>query len=191
LPESLRAKAAHIAEDRRSDWLQLQWASTEVTRLIGDAMRTGELQIWVAPTDGDERPVAPSAMIEIDEATIAAGCYLPMHDCNSWLTGRPLFVKKSDWVQFATSVETAMTLGAEACSGSSSGVITSTVSAEKECQEWLKTEFTADPDKKRRKPDFQSAALTKFGPRLSVRGFQRAWDAVAPQAGRSKPGRKS
>jgi hypothetical protein len=69
--------------------------------------------------------------------------------------------------------------------------ITSTAGAESECRDWLVSEFAADPHKQRKKSDFQAAALAKFPERLSVRGFIRAWDAVAPQAGRSKPGRRS
>lgn len=187
----LRAKAARIPENRRSDWLQLQWASQRVDHLISNAVRTGELPIWVAPTEGGERVVAPSAMIEVDEATIAAGCYLPTHDSNSWLAGRPLFVKKDDWVNFADSIDRDMTQVIEACPASSGGNVTPTAGAEKECQEWLKNRFADDPKNKRSKSQFQSDALATFGPRLSVRGFLRAWDAVAPQAGRSKPGRKS
>lgn len=70
-------------------------------------------------------------------------------------------------------------------------VTISTAGAEAECRDWLTSEFASDPDKKRKKADFQSAALTRFSGRLSARGFIRAWDAVAPEAGRSKPGRKS
>lgn len=191
LPIRLRAEAARIAENRRSDWLQLQWASQRVDHLISNAIRTGELPIWVAPTEGDERPVAPSAMIEVDEATIAAGCYLPIHDSNSWLAGRPLFVKKDDWVNFVASKDRDMTQPIEASSANSGGLVTSTAGAEKECQEWLKNGFADDHKNRRSKSQFQSGAQAIFGPRLSVRGFLRAWDAVAPQAGRSKPGRKS
>ena len=70
-------------------------------------------------------------------------------------------------------------------------MVASTAGAENECRDWLGREFAADPDKQRTKADFQAAALGKFPGRLSVRGFIRAWDAVAPQSGRSKPGRKS
>jgi len=68
---------------------------------------------------------------------------------------------------------------------------TSTARAENECREWLSGEFAADPGKQRTKTEFKSAALARFSGRLSERGFIRAWDAVAPHAGRSKPGRKS
>lgn len=72
-----------------------------------------------------------------------------------------------------------------------SDITTSTAGAEKECRDWLAGEFVRDPGKQRPKADFQSAALARFSGRLSARGFKRAWDAVAPDAGRSKPGRKS
>lgn len=70
-------------------------------------------------------------------------------------------------------------------------VTTSTAGAENECRDWLAGEFASDPGKQRTKADFQSAALARFSGRLSARGFIRAWDAVAADAGRSKPGRKS
>ncbi len=73
----------------------------------------------------------------------------------------------------------------------SAKAVTSKVKAENECQNWLATEFAADAEMRRTKADFQRSALEKFQGRLSVRGFLRAWYAVAPQAGRSKPGRKS
>jgi len=69
--------------------------------------------------------------------------------------------------------------------------VTSTARAENECRDWLAKEFAADPDRLRKKADFQAAALAEFSGRLSVRGFIRAWDALASQSGRSKPGRKS
>lgn len=69
--------------------------------------------------------------------------------------------------------------------------ISSTAGAESDCREWLIAAFGADPENKRAKSQFQADALSKFAGRLSRRGFLRAWDAVAPKAGRSKPGRKS
>ena len=72
-----------------------------------------------------------------------------------------------------------------------SDVTTSTAGAETECREWLAGEFVRDTSKQRTRADFQLAALKRFSGRLSARGFKRAWDAVAPDAGRSKPGRKS
>jgi len=67
---------------------------------------------------------------------------------------------------------------------------TSTAKAESDCKRWLQGEFARDPDMQRTKPEFQAAALARFS-NLSARGFIRAWDAVASDAGRSKPGRKS
>ena len=67
----------------------------------------------------------------------------------------------------------------------------STARAERECRDWLIEAFTADLERKRAKREFQAEALEKFGSRLTRRGFLRAWAAVAPDAGRSKPGRKS
>jgi|JI81BgreenRNA_FD_contig_31_7482601_length_1355_multi_5_in_0_out_0_1 hypothetical protein len=106
LPQHLQDKAARIGKDRRADWLQLQWASQEVTQAIANAMRTGELPIWVAPMGESERLVAPGALVEVDESTIVAGVYCPPND-RGWLYGRPLFVKRDDWVKFAARVDSA------------------------------------------------------------------------------------
>lgn len=73
----------------------------------------------------------------------------------------------------------------------SAEIASSTAGAEKECRDWLIQEFAADPGERRAKLEFQAQALATFGSRLSKRGFLRAWNAVAPDAGRSKPGRKS
>lgn len=90
-----------------------------------------------------------------------------------------------------SSAEVIAAFPHEVPSGQSAITFTSTALAENECRDWLAEEFAADPDRRRTKPDFQSAALARFSGRLSKRGFIRAWDAVASDAGRSKPGRKS
>ncbi len=108
LPPLLVEFSQSIPEDQRSDWLQRQTASEEVTRLISYAMRSGELPIWIAPKDGPERLVAPSAMLEVDHATVVSGCYRPPND-QGWLYGRPLFVKRSDWSAFVENVAAAKT----------------------------------------------------------------------------------
>jgi len=105
-PQHLQDKAARIGEDRHADWLQVQWASEEVSQTIANAMRTGELPIWVAPMEESERLVAPSALVEVDEATVVAGVYCPPND-RGWLYGRPLFVKRDDWVKFAAGFDSA------------------------------------------------------------------------------------
>lgn len=68
---------------------------------------------------------------------------------------------------------------------------TSTAGAEAQCRQWLLAAFSADEEYKKTKEAFQSEALEEFSGRLSVRGFLRVWDSIAPSAGRSKPGRKS
>lgn len=67
----------------------------------------------------------------------------------------------------------------------------SKAAAEVECTEWLQAAFAIDPEMKMSKTVFQREALRRFEGRLSVRGFLRVWDAIATEAGRSKPGRKS
>ncbi|WP_408590046.1 hypothetical protein [Novosphingobium sp.] len=92
-------------------------------------------------------------------------------------------------------VEVAMEgLGALLESGRITGVPGgghSTRKGEKDCVDWLAAAFEADPQHKRTKDSFRQEALVRFHRRLSNRGFIRAWDAVAPNAGRSLPGRKS
>jgi hypothetical protein len=66
-----------------------------------------------------------------------------------------------------------------------------TAKAEQECRTWLSIKFIDDPNKKRTKASFKEEALAHFNGRLSARSFLRAWDAVADEAGRKKPGRKS
>lgn len=73
----------------------------------------------------------------------------------------------------------------------STAATSSKARAERQCQDWLTRQFSADPERQRTKTDFKKAALEEFGPRLSGWGFIRAWNAVAPQSGRSRPGRKS
>ncbi len=67
----------------------------------------------------------------------------------------------------------------------------STAKAERECEAWLRQQFAADPEKLRAKASFQADALEYFGERLSQAGFQRVWAKVAPEEGRTAPGRKS
>jgi hypothetical protein len=103
-PPALLALAQRVPDDQRSDWLRRQAHLKEVDRIISDAMRSGELHIWVAPVGGPEQRVAPGAMLEVDQATIQSGCYRPPND-RGWLFGRPLFVKWDDWVRFKGKVQ--------------------------------------------------------------------------------------
>lgn len=104
LPPRMNEFAERIPEDQRADWLRRQAALEEVDRLIAHAMRSGSLPIWVAPIGEPERLVAPSAMVEVDHATVVSGCYRPPND-RGWLYGRPLFVKRYDWEQFVEHVQ--------------------------------------------------------------------------------------
>lgn len=103
-PARMMELAQAIPEDQRTDWLRRQANLDEVDRLISCAMRSGELPIWVAPIGEPERLVASSTMLEVDRATIVSGCYRPPND-RGWLYGRPLFVKRDDWVSFVASVD--------------------------------------------------------------------------------------
>ena len=63
-------------------------------------------------------------------------------------------------------------------------------SALKECEAWLRAEF-ADPNKAVwTKPRFREAAQSRWGERLSQRGFDKAWTNPAAEFGRDKGGPK-
>lgn len=67
----------------------------------------------------------------------------------------------------------------------------STAAGEQECREWLAKQFAADPDRRRSKKDFRTAALAAFPGRLSERGFNlRVWPELARQHGRDGAGAK-
>ena len=115
LPPRMVDFAQSIPEDQRADWLRRQANIEEADRHIANAMRSGELPIWVAPIGEPERLVAPGAIVEVDHATVVSGVYRPPND-RGWLYGRPLFVKKGDWVRFTSKIESTRTVGQESAS---------------------------------------------------------------------------
>ena len=110
LPPRMVEFAQSIPEDQRVDWLRRQANIEEADRQISKAMRSGDLPIWVAPIGERERLVAPGAMVEVDHATVVSGVYRPPNDRRCWLFGRPLFVKKDDWVRFIAKIESTRTV---------------------------------------------------------------------------------
>ena len=104
LPPCMVEFAQSVPEDQRADWLRRQANIEEADRHIAKAMRSGELPIWVAPIGEPERLVASDAIVEVDHATVVSGVYRPPND-RGWLYGRPLFVKKDDWVRFVANIE--------------------------------------------------------------------------------------
>ena len=166
--------------------MRSQMQKEDAERMMIGAVKSGQLPLWIAPVEGPiaERQVAANGLIEFGRESLIAGCYRPYNDTNSLVYGYPLFVKRCDWERFIAELGPAGEFASVAA-------VTSTAAAENECRDWLAGEFARDPGKQRTKADFQSAALARFSGRLSARGFIRAWDAVAPDAGRSKPGRKS
>lgn len=106
LPPRMIEFAQSVPEDQRADWLRRQANLEEADRHISNAMRSGELPIWVAPIGEPERLVAPGAMVEVDHATVVSGVYRPPND-RGWLYGRPLFVKCDDWSEFAARIDSA------------------------------------------------------------------------------------
>lgn len=103
IPVDLAKAAERHDSKERAVWLKVQLACLETTHRISRAMRTGELPIWIAPWNEPECLVAPSALLDVDDATVVSGCYIPGHDRGK-LYGRPLFVKKEDWRRFIASV---------------------------------------------------------------------------------------
>lgn len=178
-------RAAYPAEQWESAMRSLMQEEDAERMMIG-AVKCGQLPLWIAPVEGPiaERQVSANGLIEFDRESLIAGCYRPHNDTENLVYGYPLFVKRQVWESFVAGLE-------QEDQPSAAATATSTAKAESECRKWLIVEFTADSDKQRTKADFQSAALAKFPGRLSKRGFKRAWDAVAPDAERSKPGRKS
>lgn len=115
LPPRMMEFAQSVPEDQRADWLRRQANIEEADRHISNAMRSGELPIWVAPIGEPERLVAPGAMVEVDHATVVSGVYRPPND-RGWLYGRPLFVKKADWVRFTSKIQAMRMVGQEPAS---------------------------------------------------------------------------
>ena len=104
LPSRMVEFAQSVPEDQRADWLRRQANLEGVDTCIANAMRSGELPIWVAPIGEPERLVAPGAIVEVDHATVVSGVYRPPND-RGWLYGRPLFVKRDDWAKFAARID--------------------------------------------------------------------------------------
>lgn len=109
LPPRMVEFAQSVPQDQRADWLRRQANIEEADRHISNAMRSGELPIWVAPIGEPERLVAPGAIVEVDHATVVSGVYRPPND-RGWLYGRPLFVKHDDWAKFSARVDAAKKL---------------------------------------------------------------------------------
>ena len=71
--------------------------------------------------------------------------------------------------------------------------VPSTAGAEHECTTWLRETMQASPGQPRPKSGLKDEALQKF-PKLSGRGFDRAWDRAIAEAGAenwSRPGRRA
>ena len=69
-------------------------------------------------------------------------------------------------------------------------IISPSVAAERDAAKWLAVAFKNDPTHSRSKKSFKTEALKKFKGRLSMRGFTRVWEKIAPAEGRSASGRK-
>lgn len=200
IPHHLRERAAKLVAshpgDGKAAWLLQRVTSKEVERVMTAAIRSGDLRLWVAPLSERERPVAPSAIVELGRATIVSGCYRPVNDCG-WLRGRPLFVKCADWAAFVRNVlpfslhQDTHVVGPSDQSQARSLSGFSTAGAEHECRQWLAQEFADDTHHQRSKANFRSAALARFSGRLTERGFNlRVWPGPALEHNRNRAGAK-
>jgi hypothetical protein len=60
-----------------------------------------------------------------------------------------------------------------------------TVAAQTECRRWLSREMSASPDRPRAKAQVRAEATKRF-PKLSKRGFERAWSQAITETGAEK-----
>lgn len=147
---------------------------------VWNALQGGFLSSYVAPETG--RPLAvPRIYWNSQNPEGLDSIYRGMSETDHG-RGCPVLLSRLEFDKWRAAVATLPVANTES---------RSTVNGERECKVWLLSEFALDVDKKRSKKSFKEEALKQFAGRLSVRGFIRAWDTVAPQAGRSKPGRKS
>lgn len=96
----------------------------DAERMMIDAVKSGQLPLWIAPVEGQiaERQVAANALIEFGRESLIAGCYRPYNDTENLVYGYPLFVKSRDWTHFIAALGPAkqrMTDAAKQPSGKS------------------------------------------------------------------------
>lgn len=177
--EPLQADGVADASETRR-WQRAVGAGEFAARQLRCSISNGHLQIWrvdkaravlVTPQDLSDRTIKSGVFHTYDRPLIdALGNPKPPE-----IQGALLWVKRSDWRSYLTL---------------QCGKVVASNAAESACRAWLTDEFAADPDRTRKKIEFSVSARARV-PGLSERAFIRAWNAVAPQAGRSTPGRKS
>lgn len=151
------------------------------------AIETGAIQ-----TSGRSKPNASPMRLEPETwrggtITFSHGTACLVSKLDTWSTpwAYDVAVKRADLV--------ALTVNGQADAAAlkaTDGSVRSTANGEHECKNWLLAAFVQDDEMKRSKDSFRNEAIERSSGRLSVRGFNRVWDAVAPKSGRSKPGRK-
>lgn len=159
------------------------------------ALETGELVVWTADATG-ERSRDGRVLFGPDvckwRPTLHSGTFIPLQgqpDMPPSYVRARLWLKNADWACFHLSTMRSR-YGVNALPTDQGGTV-STAAAERECDEWLAAAFAADADNRRAKNSFQTEALSRFTGRLSVRGFKRSWERVAPSHGRTRPGRRN
>ncbi len=151
------------------------------------AIETGAIQ-----TSGRSKPNANPMRLEPETwrggaITYSRGTACLVSKLDTWSApwAYDIAVHRADLVAF-----TATGKADPATSNVTDAVPRLTANAERECKDWLYSAFAQDAEMKRPKKSFQEEAISIFSGRLSVRSFIRAWDSLAPQSGRSRPGRK-
>ena len=155
-------------------------AFRQASRMIHGALRDGTLPSYVAPTTGAPLTVPRFYWNGVNPESlhhVYRGMTPADHGAEC-----PVLLSRKSFDEWRTKVTAQPDASAEQ---------RSTAKGERDCNDWLLAAFAADTERKRSKVSFQDEALKLFAGRLSVRGFLRAWDFVASQSGRSKPGRKS
>jgi hypothetical protein len=167
--------------DEARCWIKAAIMGDKAVRVLRVAISSGDLPLWRI----QEAHEVPVAAPDLEPRSIRTGVFqtferpVALEDGTIKLPemqGALLWVKRVDWERFLSA---------------RSGKVRPKANADRECAKWLTSEFQKGIGCKQSKESFKQQALQLFNGRLSVRGFLRAWDSVAPKAGRSKPGRKS
>jgi len=145
---------------------------------VATALQEGRLTAYGAKAEEDFAPIPP---IEWTRFRVA-----PQNPKRLWPYVAVQFPSSDVQAQFPSPAEQG-----DVQISSNVKPITAKKSAEVHCRAWLCEAFEKDEKQSRTKTSFKKEALEKFHPNLSERGFLRVWAAIAPDAGRSMPGRKS
>jgi hypothetical protein len=151
-------------------------------RAVHEALRSGTLPSYVSPIDEQPFSIPRSYWNRINPDCLDM-VYLGLANGDRGV-GSPILLSRQafdDWrATFVLSESKPSRTGD-----------LSTAGAERNCKAWLAAAFAADPEKRRSKASFRTAALKEFDGRLSIRGFDlRVWPELARSHGRDGAGAK-